>query len=288
MLVGGGAALACEAPECRARGGRQSDPDMIVCDGCQRAWHMQCLPRALDEVPAGAWHCPGCIAAGGPRDDAWQPGIVVGFQPLAWVERFRYLGSTFDSAGSLDPELSHRIQLAAYAFRRLEQPFFRQRHIPIRTRVWVYTALVSTVLLYGSESWALSAAQLQQLEVFHRHRLRLILGVRLTDRTPNDQLYARCGARPIAAMLARRQLRWVGHLGRMADVRVAKQALYCTMRSTGRSRRTGPRPRGLREIYAEHVARHLSQRTLRTAGWPRGTTWWRVCQHRPQFEGLLP
>jgi len=50
----------------------------------------------------------------------------------------------------------------------------------------------------------------------------------------------------------------------------------------------GWRPRGLREVYAAHVAQHLSQRALRAAGWPRVTNWWRVCQHRPQYAALLP
>ena len=288
MLIGGAAALACEAPQCTARGGRQAAPTMLICDWCERGWHMACLPTPLANAPVGSWYCPGCLASGGPRDDAWRPPVIVGFQPLAWVEKFKYLGSIVSSTSSLDAELGRRFQLAGHAFRQLATPFFRQRAIPIRTRVHVYNSLVLAVLLYGAESWALSSAQLQQLEVFHRQRLRMILGVRLSDMVSSDELYRRCSAAPIATLLDRRQLRWLGHLGRMAAPRVARQALYCTMWQPGRSRRPGAQLPSLGRTYQSLVHRYLSATVLRRAGLGRHATWWNACQNRTAFNQFIP
>ena len=288
MLIGGAAALACEAQQCTARGGRQAARGMLICDGCERGWHMGCLATPLDDTPEGTWHCPGCLATGGPRGDAWRPPVIAGGRPLAWVEKFKYLGSNFSSTGSLDTELARRFQLAGHAFRQLATPFFRQRCIPMKTRVSVYNSLVVAVLLYGSESWALTRAQLQRLEVFHRQRLRMILGVRFSDHVSNGDLYRRCAATPIATMLDRRQLRWLGHLGRMDADRVAKQALYCTMWQPGRSRRPGTQPPSLGSTYKGLVDRYLSAAELRRAGLGRRATWWSACQNRAMFRQFIP
>ena len=34
----------------------------IVCDGCDAVYHMACLSPVMKTVPAGVWHCPGCVA----------------------------------------------------------------------------------------------------------------------------------------------------------------------------------------------------------------------------------
>lgn len=33
---------------------------MLLCDGCDLGYHLECLEPPLTEVPAGAWHCPDC------------------------------------------------------------------------------------------------------------------------------------------------------------------------------------------------------------------------------------
>jgi hypothetical protein len=293
MLVGGAAALACEG--CQRQ---RPEGDMIVCDVCQRAWHKGCLRPPLPTVPAGGWRCPSCVLRG-EGQDVWRPPILVGGQPLAWVDSFKYLGSYFTGSGSLEVELGHRIRLAAHAFRRLERVVFRQRCIPLRVRVQVYNSMVASVLLYGSESWALTSAQLQRLEVFHMCRLRMILGGAARRRSPNGEwwsvsnaeLLARCGSVSVTTLLARRQLRWLGHLGRMGDERLAKQMLYATMHCPGRSRRLGRPSRNLCTMYADTVAAHMTPAALRRRlghEVPRGSTWLSLCQNRDSYRALCP
>jgi hypothetical protein len=35
--------------------------EMILCDTCPAAWHMDCLDPPLLSIPQGAWHCPACV-----------------------------------------------------------------------------------------------------------------------------------------------------------------------------------------------------------------------------------
>ena len=202
---------------------------------------------------------------------------------LTWVSSFKYLGSMFHDTCSLDIELSRRIQLAAHAFRRLRHAFFRQRCIRLQVRMQVYHCMVTSVLLYGCEAWALSAVQLERLEVFHRQCLRQIVGWRLSDRMSNEQLCGRCNATTMRVMVVRHQLRWLGHLGRMGNGRLARQCLHITMAADGRRRRPGRRLHDLSMQYEDLAQRF---RACLPRGTPRGTTWLDMCVNRAQYREL--
>lgn len=63
--------IACTA--CRSRDGEDS---MVLCDGCDDAWHIKCMLPKRDKVPSGDWFCDLCLAAAASRRpglDAVQP-----------------------------------------------------------------------------------------------------------------------------------------------------------------------------------------------------------------------
>ncbi|XP_076839802.1 bromodomain adjacent to zinc finger domain protein 2A isoform X2 [Brachyhypopomus gauderio] len=45
---------------------RKGDNDeyLLLCDGCDRGWHMFCLRPKVIQVPEGDWFCPNCISMG--------------------------------------------------------------------------------------------------------------------------------------------------------------------------------------------------------------------------------
>ena len=172
--------------------------DMLLCDCCDEGWHTQCLPELLAAVPAGEWFCPGCTAAadasGGHQhiSRAAPIRITVAGKELVWSEEFKYLGSQFNRAGSLDTELKRRTQQAVAGFQQLSSSLWRQKCIATGVKMQVYRVMVSQVLLYGSHSWNLTAEQLEHLEILQRQHFRRILGVRLSDRLSNETLLDEC------------------------------------------------------------------------------------------------
>ena len=95
---------------------------------------------------------------------------------------------------------------------------------------------MTSVLLYGAHCWALSAVQLERLEVVQRDHLRRILGKAASQQPApggtatrtisNERLYEICSQPTIEQQLRSTCGRWVGHVLRMPDYRLAKQLFF--------------------------------------------------------------
>ena len=56
--TGGGAEAACEI--CAST---EDESNTLLCDGCDKCFHIYCLPRPMIEVPEGDWYCLACSDA---------------------------------------------------------------------------------------------------------------------------------------------------------------------------------------------------------------------------------
>ena len=89
-------------------------------------------------------------------------------------------------------------------------------------------------------------------------------------------------------MIARRQFRWLGHMGRMGDNRLAKQMLYSTMAGVGRTRKRGRQPPTLCRKYNDLAKQRVCRGRLRENGFPVGSTWYQLCQDRGAWKLFSP
>jgi hypothetical protein len=81
-----------------------------------------------------------------------------------------------------------------------------------------FDAACASILLYGCETWMLTAQQAKKLDVYARTCYRIILGIAQSEsHTTNEQLYARARARPISTIIRERQLSFIGHCLRMPN-----------------------------------------------------------------------
>ena len=37
---------------------------MLLCDGCDKGYHIYCVQPPIETIPEGDWFCPACGAAG--------------------------------------------------------------------------------------------------------------------------------------------------------------------------------------------------------------------------------
>ena len=189
------------------------------------------------EGTALPWHCGACAAL----DDVStavsvaRPPLTMGGGPLQWREKDKYLGTVQHESGGLDKELSARIKAGWAAFLRLRPLVLRPRPSVYMRGVYAqaFEAITVAVMLYGGEVWALSNKQLERMEVAQRGMLRSALPARLRRYRPGRQrmgsvqLLAYFGVKNVATLLARRQLRYLGHLARMPEDRLQRRLLRC-------------------------------------------------------------
>ena len=108
---------------------------------------------------------------------------------------------------------------------------------------------VKTVLLYGCETWRVSNASTNKLQVFINRCLRHILGVRWYDRVQNEDLWRVAGQETVDQQIKRRKWRWLGHTLRKPADNVTRRGIRWTPQ--GKRRRGRPKTTWRRSTEAE-------------------------------------
>jgi len=127
--------------------------------------------------------------------------------------------------------------------------------ISILTKVQLYCTYIQPVLLYGSETWALTRALLDKVDAFDNVCLRRILRIPYMDHVANATVRFRAGSLPqLSQLIQRRWLRLFGHVARMDASLDISRALRTSIRglSIGWKRPPGrPRHTWLRTLGAD-------------------------------------
>ena len=69
-----------------------------------------------------------------------------------------------------------------------------------------------TILLYNCGTWALTRAQGEKLDTFHRQQLRRLLNIRFPTIISNKALYNKTNKRPISIEILEQRWRLFGHI----------------------------------------------------------------------------
>lgn len=54
---------------CEICGRNDHEESMLLCDGCDAGYHMECLDPPLIEIPEGSWYCDNCFDSDASEDD---------------------------------------------------------------------------------------------------------------------------------------------------------------------------------------------------------------------------
>ena len=135
----------------------------------------------------------------------------------------------------------------------------------------VFEACVRSVVLYGSETWAVKEEDLTRLERNDMRMVRWMCGVTLKDRKSSEELRDRLGLANIRDCVQSRRLRWFGHVERMDDANWVKKSREITV--------VGQRGRGRpRKTWAEVVRSDLAAKGIDRTLAQNRVEWRRVCR----------
>jgi len=139
--------------------------------------------------------------------------LTVDGEIVEGVEEFVYLGSKQASDGYCSLEIKWCIGLASAVMSSLRK-VWNNGQLCVDTKVHVYSALVQSVLLYGSQIWTLIASDIKKLEAFHL-RCKRLLCVSWRDHITNEAICKQTKLTSLAELISRRRTSLFGHITRL-------------------------------------------------------------------------
>ena len=207
-----------------------------------------------------------------PGNQYLDPQILVNAQA---VESFTYLGSTLSHNATIDREITNRISKASSSFGRLRKTVWERRGINLATKLKVYQAVVLTTLLYGCETQTVYRKHERQINHFHLGCLRNLLHIRWQDKVPDTADLKQANIPSVTTLIRKAQLRWAGHVARMADDRIPKQLLYGEL--SNRKRKVG----GKKKRFKDSLKVSLNDFCINT------DTWESLAADRPAWRSAI-
>ena len=147
---------------CNICNGIDSEPSnqIILCDQCDGAFHMLCLPRPLPQVPEGEWKCHICVKIFGKKDE---PSMELAVGTRLWVQdkkglwgKAKILKSEFSSAVADEAAAETSTSSPSSSTAPMSHDAAPPDAAPLQSRQWVRRCespnLVSTTAWLASSS----------------------------------------------------------------------------------------------------------------------------------------
>ena len=146
---------------------------------------------------------------------------------LKQVEKFKYFGVAFISDGRKDRELHTGIGKASAVMRALHYSVAKKRHSSKKAKLLIFKTVFVPILIYGYESWVMTKRVLSQMQATKTRFLSRIEEVTLPvfKKVHSTKIQKSLNFVPLLFYLEKSQLRWFGHVSRMPQERLSKQAL---------------------------------------------------------------
>ena len=111
-----------------------------------------------------------------------------------------------------------------------------KRELLKKAKLSVFKTVFVPILTYGHESWVMIERVQSQVQASEMRFLQIIEEVTLFDKVRSFEIRKSINIAPLLLRIERSQLRWFGHVSRMPQERLPKQALH--------AKANGSRPAG--------------------------------------------
>jgi hypothetical protein len=185
---------------------------------------------------------------------------------VEYVDEYIYLGQIISPIDTMTRELERRTANGWKRYWSLKE-VFKDKVLLTKTKGKLFNTCILPVLMYGSQTWALTKATISKLACSQRAMERSMLGVRKSDRLRNAEIRRKTKVQDISTKVRRLKWKWAGHIIRGAD--------KWSKRVTQWYPREGKRKKGRPQKRWEDDIRQVA-----------GCTWSRVAQDRSEWRRL--
>ena len=145
-------------------------------------------------------------------------------------KKCKYLGSMLDTK----EDIKRRKQLAMVSFKTYQHILISD--IDLQTRMRIFRAYVTSVFMYSSELWTINKERENEINMFQRKLLRMILKIHWPYKIRNDTVYERTGEIEWSKKIEEIRMKWLGQMLRLPENTPAKLALKESLRPVKRPR----------------------------------------------------
>ena len=124
--------------------------------------------------------------------------------------------------GEVEEAVRCRVRCAWGKFNEL-MPILTMRGTSLKVKGKIYKACVQSVMMYGSETWAIKVEDTQKLKRTEASMMRRMCGVSLKKHLSNEALRGRLGIDCVSDLVRRSRLRWFGHVVRKDEQQWVKK-----------------------------------------------------------------
>ena len=135
------------------------------------------------------------------------------------VEDFLYLGGWVESTEKDIKVRKAKAWAACHKLKTVWNSCLRKD-----LKVWLFTATVESVLLYGSETWTMTKRLERMVDGCYTRMLRMVLGVSWKQHMTNSELYGKLPK--VSSKITERRLRLAGHIYRHPELTANKLLLW--------------------------------------------------------------
>ena len=127
-------------------------------------------------------------------------------------KRLHFLGSKITADGDCSHEIKRHLLLGRKAMTNLDS-ILKSRDITLPTKVRLVKAMVSSVVMYGCESWTIEKAERQRIDAFERWCWRRLLRVPWTATRSNQSILKEISPEySLEGLMLKLKLQYFGHL----------------------------------------------------------------------------
>ncbi|KAL4120153.1 hypothetical protein QTP88_012884 [Uroleucon formosanum] len=156
------------------------------------------------------------------------------------VHKYQYLGTVINDQWDNAEEIKCRIGKARSVF-NLMNASFKSHNLSIQLKIRLLRCYMFSTLLYGAETWTLTKATSNKLEVFELWLYRRILRISWTEKITNVEVLRRMGKKKELMITVKcRKLQYLGHIMRNKN---RYELLQCILQRRKDSKRSPGRRR---------------------------------------------
>lgn len=193
--------------------------------------------------------------------------ITINNNTLTYVDDYVYLGQVISFNDSSNKEILRRISLGWKKYWSLK--FIMKGNYEMQLKKLIFDSCVLPVVLYGSQTWSLTKAQANKVNIWQRAIERSVLKIRKKDKVRCTKIRGQTNFRDANLSIQIQKWKWAGHLMRYTDERWARRLTDWTPYNWKRSR--GRQPTRWRDVFKNFV----------------GHNWTRIAQDREKWHNLM-